>query len=102
MLIGHVGTVTSGDGEVFGDPREGGTTLSAGVGVLVPLSAEASLVFEADYDGERWQNTDSDSLLLAGLDWQVHWRGKLRAALAAGLEGSSTDGRFIVGYAFSL
>ena len=102
VLIGHVGVVTSGDGEVFGDPREGGTTVSAGVGLLVPLSADASLVFEAGYDGERLKNTESDSHLLVGLDWQVHWRGKLRIALAAGLEGSSADGRLIVGYAFSL
>ena len=76
--------------------------MSAGLGVFVPLSADTSLVFEANYDGERLQGTDSDSLLLAGLDWKVHWRGKLRAALAAGLEGSSVDGRFLVGYAFSL
>ena len=102
VLIGHVGVVTSADGEVFGEPREGGTTVSAGVGVLVPLSSDASLVFEARYDGERLQGTDSDSLLLVGLDWKVHWRGKLRTALAAGLEGSSVDGRFLVGYAFSL
>jgi len=101
VLIGHVGAVTSGDGEAFGDPLEGGTSVSAGLGVLVPLSTDASLVFEASYDGERWKSTGSDSLLLVGLDWQVHWRGKLRIALAAGLEDSSADGRFIVGYAFS-
>ena len=88
--------------ELFGDPRDGGTSVSLGVGLLVPLSADASLVFEAGYDGERLKGTESDSLLLVGLDWQVHWRGKLRAALAAGIEGSSVDGRLIVGYAFFL
>ncbi len=102
VLIGHVGAVISSDGEVLGDPREGGASVSLGLGLLVPLSADASLVFEAGYDGERLQGTESDSLFLVGLDWQVHWRGRLRTALAAGLEGSSVDGRLIVGYAFSL
>lgn len=102
VLIGHVGAVDSENGEVLGAPREGGTSVSTGVGLLVPLSADASLVFEAGYDGERLKDTGSESLLLVGLDWQVNWRGKLRIALAAGLEDSSADGQFIVGYAFSL
>jgi hypothetical protein len=99
VLVGHVGVATSEDGRVRGISLDGQVAASAGLGVIVTLSREASLVFEASYDGARFERTDSDALLLTGFNWQVHWRGKLRAALAAGLADSSADAELIVSYA---
>ena len=99
VLIGHVGIVTSEDGTVAGAFLDGEVTASTGLGVLVPLSSDASLVFEASYDGARFEQTDSESRVLAGLNWQVHPRGKVRAALAAGLADASADAELIAGYA---
>ena len=73
---------------------------SAGLGLLVPFSATASAVFEVSYDGARFEQSDSESRILAGMNWQVHLRGKVRAAVAAGLADRSADAEFIVGYAF--
>jgi hypothetical protein len=102
VLIGHVGLVTSEDGAVAGAFLDGEVTASSGLGVLVPLSSDASLVFEASYDGARFEQTDSESRVLAGLNWQVHPRGKVRAALAAGLADASADAQLIAGYALAL
>lgn len=99
VLIGHVGLVTSEDGAVAGAFLDGEVTASSGVGVLVPLSTDASLVFEASYDGARFEQSDSQSRVLAGLNWQVHPRGRVRAALAAGLADASADAELIAGYA---
>jgi hypothetical protein len=101
VLVGSAGAVFSQDGKVAGQPLEGRTALSAGLGVIAPLSQDVGLVFEAGYDGERLRGLESESLVLAGLDWQVHLRGKLRIALAAGLESSSPDGAFLLGYAWA-
>jgi hypothetical protein len=99
VLIGHVGLATSENGTVAGEFLDGEVAASSGLGVLVPLSSNASLVFEASYDGARFEQADSDSRVLAGLNWQVHPRGKLRAALAAGLADASADAELIAGYA---
>jgi hypothetical protein len=98
-LIGHVGVVTSENGEVAGLSLEGQVAASGGLGLIVPLSPDASLVFEADYDGARFEETDTEARLLSGFNWRLPWRGKLRAAIATGLADASPDAELIVSYA---
>jgi hypothetical protein len=100
IVIGHAGVVANEGGELAGTPLDGELAASAGLGLIVPLSGAASAVFEVSYDGARFEQTDSESRILAGMNWQVHLRGKLRAALAAGLSDASPDAELIVGYAF--
>lgn len=101
IVIGHAGVAANEGGELAGRPLDGEIAASAGLGLLVPLSGRASAVFEASYDGARFERTDSESRILAGVNWQIHLRGKLRAALVAGLADASPDAELIVGYALT-
>jgi len=101
IVIGHAGVAANEGGELGGTPLDGEVAASAGLGLLVPLSGAASAVFEVSYDGARFEQTDSESRVLAGMNWQVHLRGKLRAGLAAGLADGSPDAELIVGYALA-
>ena len=92
--------MTSAGGEIAGVPLTGQIAASAGLGLLLPLSDEASVVLEASYDGARFEGLDADARLLAGLNWQIHPTGKLRAALATGLADVSPDVQLVAGYAF--
>lgn len=99
VLVGHVGLATSEDGAVAGAFLDGEVAASSGLGLLVPLSSDASLVFEASYDGARFEQSDPESRVLAGLNWQLQPHGRLRVALAAGLADASADAELIAGYA---
>jgi len=101
IVIGHAGVAANEGGEIAGTPLDGEVAASAGLGLLVPFSTAASAVFEVSYDGARFEQTDSESRILAGMNWQVHLRGKVRAAVAAGLDDTSADAELIVGYAFA-
>jgi hypothetical protein len=99
VVIGHVGVVTSEDGTSVGAPLDGRLAASSGLGVVVPLTSAAGLVFEASYDGARFDESNSASRVLTGFNWQLDRRARLRAALAAGLGGASADAELTVGCA---
>lgn len=101
VLVGHVGVVTSEDGEVGGVPLEGRVTGSSGLGLLIPVSSDVGFVLEATLDGGRFEQTASDSRVLAGFTWRLHPRGQLRGAVAAGLADASADSELVAGYAFA-
>jgi hypothetical protein len=100
MVIAHVGVRTSGDGEVAGIPIEGKVSASGGLGLVVPFSPRFSLLFEAIYDGERFEGASADSRVLAGVNWRLHPRGTLRGAISGGVESTSPDAEVLVGYAY--
>jgi hypothetical protein len=99
VLVGHVGVASSAAGRIGGVSLEGKVAGSAGLGLLMPLSQPVSLLFEATYDGARFEGTDDDSRLLAGFNWEVHWRGKLRGGLSTGLSDRAPDVQLLVSYA---
>ena len=82
-------------------PLDGEISASAGVGVVMPFRPEMSLVVEANYDGAHFDETDSETNLLFGINWQVRTYGRVRAALSTGLDDRSADIRVIAGYAFT-
>jgi hypothetical protein len=99
VLIGHAAARTTGDGEVAGAARDGQVSAAAGFGAVVAFSPEFSLVFEANYDGERFDGADDESRVLFGANWAPWTHGQLRAAIAGGLTDASPDAAVLVGYA---
>lgn len=97
----HFGLRMNGDGEIQGHSLDGKTSALLGVGAIYPLSSQVGLVGEINMESERWKNADSNSSILAGVNWRPWNRGILRAAVALGLSDAMPDARLIVGYAYS-
>ena len=100
LLVANGGIAAAGNGEAFGVPLEGEIAPAVGVGVLVPLWPGISVVFEANYEGERFKGTKPDSNLLTGLNWQLREHGKLRLGFSLGLGETSDVAEIVAGYAF--
>lgn len=99
VLVAHVGLRASEDGRVGGVVADGTVSPTAAAGAVVPFSSKLSLIFEASYEGERFEGYDADSMVLFGVNWRYHARGTLRAAVAGGLTDTSPDVQVLVGYA---
>ncbi len=99
LFVAHAGAATSEDGEVFGVPLDGQVAPAASVGLLVPFAPSASAVFEASYEGERFDGTRADASVLAGASWRIGGPGKLRLAVSAGLGETSELAAITAGYA---
>jgi len=65
------------------------------------MSDHAGFVFEADYDGARFDELESRGRVSAGVNWSPLPHGTLRAALTAGLADASPDAQLIVGFALT-
>lgn len=100
LLVANAGVATAENGEAFGVPLEGEVAPAVGVGVLIPFMPGISVVFEANYEGERFEDTKPDSNLLTGVNWQLQEHGKLRLAVALGLGETNDQAEIIAGYAF--
>jgi hypothetical protein len=100
-IIGHAGVRATGAGEVAGVPLDGRISGSLGVGTIIPFTESFSLTFEASYDGERFEDTDSVSLAALGANWRVGPWSTFRFAITGGIEGASPDVSGILGYAAS-
>lgn len=100
LLVAHAGVATAENGKVFGVPLQGQVTGAAGVGLLVPFTRRASAVFEAGFEGERFEDTDSTTQLLAGVNWRLGAHGQLRVAGSVGVGDRSDLSRLLAGYAF--
>jgi hypothetical protein len=100
-IIAHAGVRVTGDGETGGAPLEGRVSGSVGLGTIIPFSKSFSLTFEATYDAERFEDTDSVSLAALGANWRVGDFSTFRFAVTGGIEGASPDVTGIIGYAAS-
>lgn len=99
VLVAHAGLRTSEDGRVAGRPVDGKLSGTAAAGVVVPFTPKASFVVEANYEGERFEETQAEALALFGVNWRSHLHGTLRAAAAGGLTKDAPDFQLLVGYA---
>jgi hypothetical protein len=100
-LGGHVGVRYNGDGEFQGFDLDGKGSFEIGATVLFPLANEVSLVGEAQMETDRFEQIDSSTQLLFGVNWRAFGRGMFRGAVAGGLTNGSPDFRVILGYAYS-
>jgi hypothetical protein len=100
LLVANAGIAAAENGEAFGVPLEGKTAPAVGIGVLLPFMPGISVVFEANYEGELFEDTKADSNLLTGVNWQLQEHGKLRLAVSLGLGETSDLAEIIAGYAF--
>jgi len=100
QIAAHIGVRVNGNGEAGGVDLDGKTAAAAGVGLLMPLGAEVSLVVEAGYEGKRFEGFDPDARLLVGVNWRPFLEGTLRAAIAGGLADGAPDTQVLVGYEF--
>jgi hypothetical protein len=99
ILAAHAGLRMTGDGRILGVDLDGQTSLLLGGGVIWPLSDEVTLVGELSYEGERFEETDTDARALGGLNWRPFNRGIVRGALAFGLSDGAPDLQLLAGYA---
>ena len=99
VLAGQVGIRSMGDGKIFGADLDGTTSFQAGGAVIFPLSDVFSLVGEATYASERFEDGDQDTRVLGGVNWRAFGRGLLRGAAGFGLSDGSPDLQLLVGYA---
>lgn len=100
LLLAHAGMATSEDGEAFGFALDGQVAPAIGAGLLIPLAPSASAVFEANYEGERFDGTRADANLLAGANWRIKGHGTVRLAATAGLGETSELASITAGYVF--
>jgi hypothetical protein len=102
----NAGLKINGDGQIGSrNPPgkvelKGKTSASLGLGLLIPVSNEFTLVTEAVVETERFDNTDADVRLLGGVNWRPMNRGTFRGALSAGLADGAPDFQVLLGYAW--
>jgi hypothetical protein len=98
-LVGSLGV--SGRGRSRGPGgADGRSAAVAGIGVLVPLVYEWTLLAEVDYEGRRFEGGAPDARLLLGLDWRPTQNTVLRGALARGLDDGAPDLQAVLSGAF--
>ena len=88
------------NGQVFGVPIESNTTGSGAIGLICPLAERLTLIVEVAFEGERFEGGESDSRLLAGVNWKPLDYGAFRLALSAGLADGAPDSQLLMGYSF--
>lgn len=89
------------DGSFLGASLDGENSLFVSGGLLIPIRSDLMFVGEARYESERFDELDSDSRVLGGLNWQVTDRGIVRGALAVGFTDGAPDWQLIGGYAYA-
>jgi hypothetical protein len=100
-LSGNAGFQINEDGETLGGPElDGKTSERLGAGVIFHLSKRLNLLGEWSWAGERFEGTDNDSRLLAGVNWRMGRIGVLRGAVAGGVSDGAPDTQFLVAYAW--
>lgn len=101
LFVAHGGMATAEHGESFGTRVDGKVAPAAGLGLLVPLTSALTAVFEASYEGERFDGARADSRLLGGANWRLGENGKLRLAVAVGIGETSDLVEMVAGYVFA-
>ncbi len=101
LLVAHGGLATAEHGESFGTRYDGKVAPAAGLGMLVPVRETLSAVFEARYEGERFDGARADTRLLGGVNWRLGERGTLRLAAAVGIGETSDLVEIVAGYVFA-
>jgi len=99
VMTGNLTLSINGDGEFFGTPLAGETTVGVNVGVIVPWTFRMAFIGEAGYRDGRFEGWDSEASVLGGVNVLLK-EGSLRGALAFGLSDGSPDVEVTIGYAF--
>jgi hypothetical protein len=99
VITGNLTLAMNGDGEFFGSPLDGQTTLGANFGVIVPWTFRMAFIGELGYEGERFDGWDDQASVLGGVNVLLK-EGSIRGAVAFGLSDGSPDVEVTVGYAF--
>ena len=101
IVGGNVGFRWNGDGEIQGVDLHGKTSFKFAGSAIFPLAHRVSLVAEALFETDRFEEIDSTAEILAGVNWRAFSRGTFRAAVSAGVASGSHDYRVILGYVFA-
>jgi len=101
VLGGHVGVRANGDGQFQGSDLPGTVSFELGASALFLLASEVSIVGEVQFESERFENVDSATQLLVGVNWMAFKRGMFRGAIAGGLTDGAPKFRALVGYAYT-
>lgn len=102
VVIGaHVGIRYNGTGRYQTVGMAGKTSLELAVSALFPLANQVSVVGEAQFESDRFEDRDASTQLLVGVNWRAFRRGTFRGALAGGLTDGAANFRLILGYAYN-
>jgi hypothetical protein len=101
VVDGHVGLRLNGNGKFQGVDLTGKTSFEVGFSALFPLANRVSLVGEALFESDRFDQMDASTQILAGINWRAFGRGMLRGAVGAGLTNGAPDFRVIASYAYT-
>lgn len=101
IVGGNLGIRLNGDGQFQGTDLSGKTSFKFEASAIFPLANRVSLVGEAAFETDRFEEVSSSTEILAGINWRAFSRGVFRAAVAAGLSDGSPDFRVITSYAFA-
>jgi hypothetical protein len=101
IVGGNLGVRLNGDGDFQGVPLTGKTSFKFEASAIFPLANRVSLVAEALFETDRFEEINSTTEILAGINWRAFSRGIFRAGVDAGLSDGSPDFRVILGYAYA-
>ena len=103
VIISHVGARATENGAVGRRTLDGKTSVTAGLGVLVPLFDRLFVSFEARHEDERFEQLQPDSRVSAGISWRPPVSGAvpgvLRGSMAFGLDDGAPDSEITAGWA---
>jgi hypothetical protein len=100
ILSANAGVRFNASGDLHGIPLEGKTAGSLGVAAIVPIGAKFAVIGELTYEGERFEGSEADSRLLAGVNWKALPWGVVRFAVGGGLTDGAPDAQFVAGWSF--
>jgi hypothetical protein len=98
-LAAHVGFRFTENGRIGGVPLEGRISGEGGVAVIYPVGFDVNLIGELTIEGARFEQLDTGSRLLAGVNWSLSETVLLRGALSVGLADGSPDSGLLLGLA---
>ena len=98
---GHVGIRFNDHGKFQGSDLSGKTSYELGVSAIFPLANRIALVAEGQIETSRFDETESSTQLLGGVNWKAFGRGMLRGAIAVGLTDGAPNYQILVGYAYT-
>lgn len=101
ILVANAGVRFNEDGQVGGRELDGQTSASVAGGVVFPISPAFSLLGEALFETERFEETDTDARILGGINWRPSRSGVVRGAIGLGLTDYAPDVHVMAGYAFT-
>lgn len=100
VISAHAGLRVSGDGQSGAYDLDGEVVPSIGVGYILPLPRDVTLIVEGTFEGARFDGLEDDARLLAGVNWRPLPEGAVRLAVAGGLTDGAPDAQILAGYAF--